>query len=330
MIITYDTTTYMATSDEGISTTDISFNHEIEGQNNCLLVAIATASWSTTNCRPGKDPLVVTYGGTALENIEQTTSTATSDGVNLSLWRLNNAGAGTAEIAIQIETTSVVMARAVSYNNCIITTDVIEASQLNYTYPPSSNFTTNISVTEDGMVVGLVASATDATFDPSTNGEVNAVKRALDNSTDATHIARDFSMSLMEIPVIQGSGSVDLGWEDPSTVDGPYIAAVLTPLSPGISDKKIHYYFDVWDPLGQIRDAYGKAVQPWEIRTNTWIKITGLLNPGGKVFEDFYKNPELAYIEEVTIMENGLLRFKTSKSDLSNIVFARLARQRTL
>jgi len=129
---------------------------------------------------------------------------------------------------------------------------------------------------------------------------------------------------------IAGAPSVTMSYTNGSA--GNDFAYIALPMKPAVAEisRAIHYFYDIYDPQGRILDARGRPVEPWRIRPNRWIKVTGIFTPTSKRYSTFTQDPEIAYIEEVEYSSRGGLRIKTSRGELTEVLLARAAGSKTL
>lgn len=120
-----------------------------------------------------------------------------------------------------------------------------------------------------------------------------------------------------------------MGFDDPNDDYTALIGFALVPASAG-KTRAIKYFYDINDPRGIIRDELGRVVPPWQVQANNWIRVSGIFLPTSKKYASFTQDPELAYIEEVQYSVRGGLRIKTSRGELTEVLFARAASGKTL
>ncbi len=126
-----------------------------------------------------------------------------------------------------------------------------------------------------------------------------------------------------------GAATVTMSW-GLSTADEWSIVAVPLKPAPTETSRAIKYFHDINDPGGRIIDDKGRHVQPWEMKPNNWIRVTGLFLPTSTKYTSFTKDPELAYIEEVSYSVRGGLRIKTNRGEMTEVLLARAAGGKTL
>ena len=125
-----------------------------------------------------------------------------------------------------------------------------------------------------------------------------------------------------------GAATVEMSWSCTNAV----AAIVMVPIKVAIGGKSrgVKYFHDINDPGGRIYDELGRVVDPWELKPNNWIRVTGLFLPTSTKYASFTQDPELAYIEEVAFSVTGGLRIKTNRGEMTEVLLARAAGGKTL
>jgi len=126
-----------------------------------------------------------------------------------------------------------------------------------------------------------------------------------------------------------GAPSVTMSWTLSGSQPWASVGGALIPWQ--ISKTRgVRYYIDVNDPDLKILNAQGRPVPPWEILPDSWIKVSGIFLPTGKVYASYIQDPELAYIESASWTMGGGLSIKTDRGEFLDVMLARAAGRSTM
>lgn len=300
-----------ATSDTDIvQSTDATWSHTCSGNDRFLLAA--TVAKRDNN--PGDGIESVDYGGDALTLLAEET-VAGSNTVTLSVWYLvaPAMGANTITFLGDASTNTSWACGAISYTG------------VNQTTPYSASFTTNAAASTD-VSDAITSAAGEIVVDfvgaylPTAIG----VGAGQTKRVDITETAVDPHLGISDE---DGAASVTMSWRFTTARISCHIGLSLSTAITA-RERAVKYSYDIYSD--KILDDRGNPVQPWEIEPDNWIYVGGLFLPTTRVYDTFYQNPNLAYIEEVSMNADGSLRIKTDSSEFIEVMLARIAGRKTM
>ena len=293
-----------------IGTTDVTLTPEIAGDNTLLVVGVAMGALQVLD--------TVEYGGESM-----TKYSSISDGVNSGLEMYYTIAPPTSQ-SVSVKTDGgFIGVTAANFSGAHQTTPfTADTSAVNAT----SDYTYSLSGGAGGEVAYDIIGqhrygSTNGPFVTTQVGQVEGVEAiGGDGSTNMAGISQSY---------IAGAASVTFGWTKASGLASVNIAVLIKAAEIGLS-RAIKYFHNINDPGGRIYDELGRVVPPWEVKPNNWIRVTGLFLPTSTKYASFTKDPELAYIEEVTFSATGGLRIKTNRGEMTEVLLARAAGGKTL
>lgn len=324
MAIVFDT--YAAGFASDLSTnpagTDATLAMTCSGQDRFAFLYVACRNNGTAPT--GSTP---TYGGVAMTKLSSNATTSNAD-CNDEVWYLVNPPVGANNFFFNMG-----LGFQASDQN-------LSAIGLNYTgvdptAPLGTYGTSNVTVASNAAPQVLSVPLTGATgevfvdfccFVSASTNEVATVGAGQTERANLVGAANNRPcVSISDIP---GAASISM---ERSITRVNAIVATLTavPLKPAPTGKAraLEYFYDIHS--GYILDALGNRLQPWEIKPNRWIRVSGYLLPSGKKFASYTEDPEVAYIEEVAYTDRGV-SIKTNRGELTEVLFARAAGGKTL
>ena len=125
--------------------------------------------------------------------------------------------------------------------------------------------------------------------------------------------------------------SVNMVWGSGESTEWGMVSIAVAPYVE-IRGRAVDYYVDVNDPDFQFRDAMGRIVPPWAIRSDTWGMLLGISMPSSQVVANFAQDQtgSYFYIEQVSYDDgNGQASIVCTRGDLDKVALARAAGQST-
>ena len=293
------------------TSSDANISHTTAGVNRLLIACTLLSSNATTGITS------MTYAGDAMTKFSTNDAGPSTNTTQrfMEVWYHIAPALGSNDLNFTQDTNSAAYLAIHNYTGVNQTSPVsTDTTSSNLT----SNIQTNVTSAVDELVFDFISVFESGT---SLAPEAGQTQRAFDdgalaNTTPATSEK-------------QGDASVTMGWTTTGPENLTQIAFALKPAAAGIQ-RAVTYFHDVNDPAGRIYDDKGRIIQPWELKANNWIRVSGIFSPTSVRYASFTQDPELAFIEEVSYNTRSGLRIKTNRGELTDVLLARAAGGKTL